>query len=96
MSSGHFNYNQYRLQEMAEEIDRLILKSKTPDEYGFVRSYSKETIARFEEAAYNLRRAAQMAQRVDWLVSGDDGEESFHERWAEEVWRPREQIVSLR
>jgi hypothetical protein len=26
-----------------------------------------------------------MAQRVDWLISGDDGEESFHQRWKEEL-----------
>jgi hypothetical protein len=26
-----------------------------------------------------------MAQRVDWLVSGDDGESSFLKRWLEEV-----------
>jgi hypothetical protein len=26
-----------------------------------------------------------MAQRVDWLLSGDDGEDSFLLRWDEEV-----------
>jgi hypothetical protein len=27
-----------------------------------------------------LRKAAVYAQRVDWLLSGDDGEETFLER----------------
>ena len=27
------------------------------------------------------RRAAAMSQRVDWLVSDDDGPDSFLERW---------------
>ena len=29
--------------------------------------------------------AEAYAQRVDWLVSGDDGEESFHERLKEDL-----------
>jgi hypothetical protein len=36
-----------------------------------------------------------MAQRVDWLVSGDDGEESFMRRWEKEVrpsWQNDERI----
>jgi len=32
-----------------------------------------------------LEIAEAMVQRVDWLLSGDDGEESFRSRWAEEV-----------
>jgi len=27
-----------------------------------------------------LRQAHVYAQRIDWLVSGDDGEDSFHRR----------------
>lgn len=32
-----------------------------------------------------LKRARVYAQRVDWLLSGDDNEESFHERLKEEL-----------
>jgi hypothetical protein len=32
-----------------------------------------------------LRVAAVYTQRIDWLVSGDDGEESFLERLKEEL-----------
>lgn len=89
MSGGHFDYQQYRLLDIAEQIDELIAsnedegKNSWGDPIG--RFYTKETVERFREAAHTLRLAEKMAQRVDWLVSGDDGENSFHTRWNEEV-----------
>ena len=100
MSGGHFEYKQYHVHELAEEIDRLIAKvhktredvKDTPDDpcdpnYCWEKHYlySDETLEKFAEARDTLIRASKMVQRVDWLVSGDDGEESFHARWAEEV-----------
>lgn len=89
MSGGHFNYQQYKITEMAEEIDELIENndSTEKDEFGYDIGchYTPETVAKFKEAAATLRRAAAMVQRVDWLVSGDDGEDSFHRRWDEEL-----------
>ena len=99
MSGGHFEYRQYQVQEIADEIDRLIAKvHKTREDikgspedpshpdYVWDRYYlfSDETLAKFAKARDTLIKASQMAQRVDWLVSGDDGEESFHRRWEEE------------
>ena len=83
VSGGHFNYQQYRLEDIATTIDELIgTNDDARLEHGYPKGagYSAKTIARFKEAAHTLRRARDMAQRVDWLVSGDDGEESFHDR----------------
>lgn len=89
MSGGHFDYQQYRIEDIANSIDELIESNddKTLDEWGYQRGrgFTKETIDRFKQAAHTLRQAAEMAQRVDYLVSDDDGEESFHQRWAKEV-----------
>jgi hypothetical protein len=89
MSGGYFNYDQWKLENMAGQIDRLIENNDddSTDEYGCRRGrgYSLETIARFQEARSALMRAAAMAHRVDWLLSGDDSEESFHRRWDEEI-----------
>ena len=74
MSGGHFNYNQNIVGDIANDID-LFLGG----------GHSKETLAKFKEAVHTLRKAEIMAQRIDWLLSGDDGEESFHRRWAEEL-----------
>jgi hypothetical protein len=42
-------------------------------------------VEEFKNAAKYLRIAYVYAQRVDWLISGDDGEESFLERLKEEL-----------
>lgn len=52
---------------------------KYPDEK-FWYKYSDEVIEEFKEAVKYLSIAYVYAQRVDWLVSGDDSEESFMER----------------
>ena len=89
MSGGHFSYAQYGIEDIAQEIVELVASNndESIDEWGDRRGrfYRPETIARFIEAIGTLRRAATMVQRIDWLVSGDDGEEQFHERWDREV-----------
>jgi len=87
MSGGHFEYQQYRLHDIASQIKELIASNDDEYEWGYRRGngYSAETIEKFKIAVDTLEKAAIMAQRVDWLVSGDDGEDSFHRRWDEEL-----------
>ena len=47
--------------------------------------YEDKTIERFKEAVKVLRQAEVYAQRIDWLLSGDDDEKSFHKRLEEEL-----------
>ena len=47
--------------------------------------YSKETIKELKKGLAILRKAYIYAQRIDWLLSGDDGEESFQKRLKEEL-----------
>lgn len=93
MSGGHFEYKQYHLQSIEEEIEGLIEEQANPvDEY--TEKFSPETIARFKEGVIAMRIAYVYANRIDWLVSGDDGEESFHERLEQELGEalfPREE-----
>ena len=89
MSGGHFGYDQYKIGQIALEIERLI-KTNDCKELGvwghpIGRGYPDEVIKKFQEAVVTLRRAEIMAQRIDWLVSDDDGEESFCKRWEEEL-----------
>jgi hypothetical protein len=42
--------------------------------------YPDEVIAEFKNAYEALRKAEIYAQRIDWLLAGDDGEESFLKR----------------
>lgn len=66
-----------------DEEKEYIKKNKhtIPNRY----NYSKETIEEFKKGLFLLRKAYVYAQRIDWLLSGDDGEESFHERLKEEL-----------
>ena len=84
MSGGHFDYKQWHIVNIAGEIQELIFSNddESLDAWGDKRGkfYSDQTIKEFETAVRYLRLAYVYAQRVDWLVSGDDGEDSFHKR----------------
>jgi len=47
--------------------------------------YPDEVIEKFKEGLNYLRLSAVYAQRIDWLVSGDDGDESFLRRLKEDL-----------
>ena len=100
MSGGFFDYNQYKIRDMAESIERIIERNgrektreelkaegwrdstwyeKYPEDRYHYR-YPDEVIEKMKEAVKLLKRAEIYAHRVDWLISGDDGEESFIKR----------------
>ena len=89
MSGVFFDYAQYRMEDIAAKIDDLISENDSTEKDSFGENVSyhfpPKIIERFRQAAHTIRRAQEMAQRVDWLVSGDDGEESFMSRWDNEV-----------
>jgi hypothetical protein len=84
MSGGYFNYDQYKITEIADAIEELIINngSEKKDEWGrrLADNFAPETIAEFRKGLDALREAYIYAQRIDWLVSGDDGENQFHKR----------------
>jgi hypothetical protein len=47
--------------------------------------YPDEVIEEFKKAVELLKQAEIYAHRIDWLVSGDDGEESFLKRLKEDL-----------
>ena len=79
MSGGHFDYMQYDISRLADSIEELV----QTNEY----DYSKETIQEFQNAVQILRKAFVYTQRIDWLVSADDGEDTFHKRLKEDLER---------
>ncbi len=89
MSGGHFQYKQWEIGNIADEVEQLIIDNDSEElnQYGDRKGYgySKETMAKFKEALTILRHAHIYTQRIDWLVSGDDGEDSFHRRLKDEL-----------
>lgn len=89
MSGGRFSYKQYHINDIADEIEVVIETndSNEMNEWGDRKGahLPPDIIERFQDAVHALRQAAKMAHRIDWLLSGDDGEESFRARWAEDM-----------
>lgn len=101
MSGGHFDYDQYRINNIIDSIEReLNLQGKQipkeelwmneeyykkyPEEK-FHTTYPDEIQKKFQEGIRALKIAKIYAHRIDWFLSGDDGEESFLERLSEEL-----------
>jgi hypothetical protein len=77
MSGGYFEYAQNHMDYIATDIEELI--EENPREYDYA------TIEKFKEAVRVLLLAYTYAQRIDWLLSGDDSEEIFHKRLREDI-----------
>jgi hypothetical protein len=103
MSGGFFDYKQYDLEYIADAIETIIAKSgktKMPEdmysweeEGSLYPTYSPKEIQKFQEAVVAIRIARVYAHRVDWLVSGDDGEESFFTRLEEDLKEVRDKYT---
>lgn len=101
MSGGHFDYKQWHIEHIADSIEQVLLNQgkekdkselymdeeyykKYPEER-LIYTYPEEVQEKMREAVNCLRKAAIYAQRIDYLLSGDDGEESFLERLNNEL-----------
>lgn len=94
MSGGHFNYDQYRIENIIDSIVGIIDDNKKPireedrdpwDDSEFYHNYPDDIIEEFKKGVEYLRIAKIYAQRIDWLISGDDGEDSFRKRLKEDL-----------
>ena len=93
MSGGTLETSPWMLRSLAEELENFVnnqwafrLKDREPDlnkeEYNY--EFELRTLDKIAEAAKAIYKAAQMAERVDYLLSGDDSENTFHLRWEED------------
>lgn len=115
MSGGAFDYKQWHIEEIAEQIEERILHNgrQIPREvlergdWGYYSrnekemeqyypKYSNKTVAIMKRAVYVLRLAQIYAQRLDWMFSGDDSEDSLVIRLEEELQELRNKYPSGR
>lgn len=86
MSGGYFDYDQYRIRQIADSLETVILNNGKKRQYReswedeYYHEYLPEVIAKFKEGLEILRKAEIYTHRIDWLLSDDDGEETFLER----------------
>lgn len=81
MSGGHFNYACHQISNFADDLEHEIEKNddKTVDSWGDTvgYGYSEDTMTRIRVIHKLLIAAGKLAREVEWLYSGDHGEESF-------------------
>ena len=102
MSGGAFDYLQYHIEEIADDIEQEIIEAgrEIPQEiwvknhwYGSsyddtdrtYPTYERKTIEIMKRAVYVLRMAYIYAKRVDWMLSGDDSEDTLVKRLDKEL-----------
>lgn len=77
MSGGHWDYDQNKVSNLVEDLEKS---------YDFIhQEYDVHTIAVLQHAMWHLRVAAVQIQRLDWLVSGDDSQKTFHKRLIDDL-----------
>jgi hypothetical protein len=93
MSGGYFNYDQYRISDMANSIREDILsKNSEINQY-----YSEYFIEKLKEVHDLLIISCQYAQRADWVLSGDDNESDFDKRLNEDLDKlVKPQLLSIK
>jgi len=105
MSGGAFEYTQYSITMIADEIEKEIERNgraktreelknegwrndewyeKYPEDKNWYK-HPDDIIEEFKKGVEILRKAYVYAQRIDWLLSGDDGEETFIERLKQDL-----------
>jgi hypothetical protein len=81
MSGGHFDYLERRVFALIEQIEdsREMFLSEFDDK-------SRQVAEKhFDMCADYLLRGATLLQRIDYVISGDDGPDSFFVRVAEDM-----------
>jgi len=81
MSGGFFDYNCFKISQFADELEHEIDTNDDTslDEFGGTigNGYSEVTLNQLKEAHEIIELAGKLAREVEWLYSGDHGEESF-------------------
>ena len=83
MSGGHFGdcgYDYYKVSQFADELELAIVNNNKVDEYGYKREYDPDVIDYLEAQIPKMRKMAEIMRHIDFLYSGDHGEDSFMDR----------------
>lgn len=88
MSGGRFDYIQYRFPEIVDRIEQEIRDNDAeprPKDWFEPNNYSEETLNEFRKGIEYIKKAQIYIQRIDYLLSSDDSEETFHKRLSEDL-----------
>lgn len=80
MSGGHFGncgYDYYKVSQFADELELDIDNNDKPDEYGWKHNHDPDVIDVLQEQIPKLRKMAEIMRHIDYLYSGDIGDDGF-------------------
>lgn len=77
MSGGYFDYKEFHIERIIEKLESVLSSEKAGQ-------FRYDTVHEFETALYSLKTSYKYVNRIDYLLSGDDSEETFHKRLAED------------
>ena len=79
MSGGSFDYGYFRISQFADELKQMIESNNRKDEFGYAQNFNSKTIELLSTSQKIIATAGELAREVEWLYSGDHGEESFND-----------------
>lgn len=78
MSGGYFNdngYIYYRVHEFADQLENALDNNQNPDRFFYPKG--EEVTIKLRELVPKVRHLSQVMRHIDYLYSGDHGEDSF-------------------
>jgi hypothetical protein len=103
MSGGHFGncgYDYYKVAQFADELEEEIRhngKAGTDGDHSYYYSnFEPETINYLRKQLIPMRKMAEIMRHIDYLYSGDHGEDSFMVRVkeVEKHWKECEDLAT--
>lgn len=80
MSGGSFDYAYARMHEFADDLRNMLSQQGMIVEDWAYGTWEPQVAVKLEEIAALVDHAAKLAKEVEWLYSGDTGEDTFMER----------------
>ena len=80
MSGGHFGncgYDYYKVSQFADELEVEIENNGEVNEDGYKYEFDPDVIDYLEAQLPKMRKTAEIMRHIDYLYSGDHGEDSF-------------------
>lgn len=80
MSGGYFDYENYRLNDIADRLESLVAlhdEKRLPEYYA---NFSEKTYEIFRQTVIECRKLERTLHHIDYLLEGDHVEDTFLKR----------------
>lgn len=87
MSGGHYDYKCFEVSQFAEMVDMTIISRSesrvehySPEYSETIEALPKPLLDKMQVFVDVMRKCAEMAKDIEWMMSGDTGEEGTDKR----------------